>query len=145
MREENVHVIQNDDKVYNCRIGTDTRSTTRVSEFLELSMNFVDCSFGADTTDEKTAGATWLRASELRGVKHNPKLYCNVEPNDIEQGQIGDDCWLMTAIASVAEFPLFIQENLIITPGLSPDGKVGGSGWVCGCGWAWSVCGCTHS
>ena len=66
------------------------------------ALPYVDSTFGATTADEATADAdAWLRASELPGVAHDPRLYCTVEPNDVLQGGIGD-CWLMTAIASVS-------------------------------------------
>ncbi len=48
----------------------------------------------------------WVRPSEL-GLT---QLFNEgVDPNDIIQGHVGD-CWLMSAIGSLAKFPKFIQE-----------------------------------
>jgi len=45
----------------------------------------------------------WKRASELPKRGGAAKLFDSVHPNDIAQGQLGD-CWLMAALAGIAEF-----------------------------------------
>ena len=49
-------------------------------------------------------------------------LFNGIEPNDVMQGSLGD-CWLMSAIAAIAEFPSFIQSELFVTQALASDGK----------------------
>lgn len=67
----------------------------------------VDHDFPADQSslgsDKECA---WVRAPHLLTT---PRLFSdNLEPNDIMQGALGD-CWLMTAIAGLAEFPRVVE------------------------------------
>ena len=76
---------------------------------------FVDPDFPADQSSiGSDKPACWVRAPHLL---ETPRLFSDsLEPNDICQGALGD-CWLMTAIAGLAEFPsvveaLFVQQDL---------------------------------
>ena len=53
----------------------------------------------------------WLRALSLHA---RPTLFADVEPSDACQG-IVDNCWLMSAMCAVAEFPSYIKNNLFVT------------------------------
>lgn len=62
----------------------------------------------------------WKRSEEI--FTKAPTLFSGgVEPGDISQGQLGD-CWLMSAIAGLAEFPGAIQK-CFITKEYHPLGK----------------------
>lgn len=61
---------------------------------------------------------TWKRASAI----YNP-LYIfedGVEPNDINQGQLGD-CYYLAALSSLAEFPERVQ-NMFVTKNVNKAG-----------------------
>ncbi len=66
----------------------------------------------------------WLLASHLAGFKDEAKLslFEHVEPSDVMQGALGD-CWLMAALAAVAEFPHYVQKNTIQERAVSKEGK----------------------
>ncbi|CAD7948367.1 unnamed protein product [Amoebophrya sp. A25] len=49
----------------------------------------------------------WYRARDIHDTDFPVKLFDNVEPNDCIQGGLGD-CWLLAALAVVAEYPDFI-------------------------------------
>jgi len=62
----------------------------------------------------------WYRAADLnRGAKE--VLWGEIHPTDIRQGELGD-CWLIAAIASLAEYPEFIK-GAFQTTELNPHGK----------------------
>lgn len=61
----------------------------------------------------------WVRALALSS---SPKLFDKSEPTDACQGHLGD-CWLIAAIAAVAEFPNYIRDEIFITKQASPDGQ----------------------
>ena len=58
-------------------------------------------------------------SSSLKGAP--PKLFDAIEPVDVCQGALGD-CWLLAAVAAVAEFPNFIKSEVFITQEFNPDG-----------------------
>jgi len=51
-----------------------------------------------------------------------PPLFDKVEPTDVCQGSLGD-CWLLAAIAAVAEFPSFIEDEVFVTKAFNPEGS----------------------
>jgi hypothetical protein len=58
------------------------------------------------------AEMAWKRPTDyLPPNKHHEiSLFCNgVDPNDIDQGQLGD-CWLLCSIAALAEFPTKVED-----------------------------------
>jgi len=69
-------------------------------------------------------GGGWARPGRGQGIGdavQNLALISGIDPNDLDQGQIGD-CWLISAFAALAEFPWSIQS--LIQPGhLALDGK----------------------
>ena len=70
--------------------------------------------------DGKMVECVWLRALE---TSTHPVLFGeDTEPADICQGKVGD-CWLVAAIAAVAEFPHYLEDHVFKTKDLSPDGK----------------------
>ena len=62
----------------------------------------------------------WRRASEIASNKDGQTyiFHDGIEPNDVSQGKLGN-CWLLAAIASLAEFPGAI-ENCFISYGTNP-------------------------
>ncbi|KAL1507545.1 hypothetical protein AB1Y20_007166 [Prymnesium parvum] len=56
----------------------------------------------------------WVRGPALLPPSELPQLFNRIEPDDILQGALGD-CWLLAAIAAVAEFPEYIAKHLFIT------------------------------
>eukprot|EP00435_Cladocopium_sp_Y103_P052703 s239_g16.t1 len=64
----------------------------------------------------------WVRAIYLRGHQEQPVLFEDMEPASVCQGGIGD-CWLIAAIASVAEFPSHIKDHLFSVKEVSQEGR----------------------
>lgn len=63
----------------------------------------------------------WRRAPAL--TVNEPTLFGeNTEPADICQGRVGD-CWLIAAIAAVAEFPHYLEDQVFARKELAEDGK----------------------
>lgn len=75
----------------------------------------------------------WVRGVQLNAGFGHALLYDRVEPCDVVQGAIGN-CWLMCAIAAVAEFPHFIKENVINEKSITSDGKYSVNLYNCGFG-----------
>ena len=50
----------------------------------------------------------WVRASELCQTGKMYLFQDGIEPGDVVQGALGD-CWLMAALAALAEFPGAIE------------------------------------
>lgn len=59
--------------------------------------------------DDRGPQLLWLRGPQIFGQPSVPVVSGTIEPNDIKQGQLGD-CWLMCALAAVAEFPELVQK-----------------------------------
>ena len=64
----------------------------------------------------------WIRAARLQPKGEPSRLYNGIEPSDIMQGSLGD-CWLLSALAAVAEFPEYIEDRMVVERGLNKDGK----------------------
>jgi hypothetical protein len=66
----------------------------------------------------------WRRANEICKLaegEHIRLFSGKIEPGDIGQGQLGD-CWLMTSLACLAEFPGAIQ-HVFLTDEYNPRGR----------------------
>jgi calpain-15 len=64
-------------------------------------------------------GVGWMRLSEM--FDNEAIFKDDVDPDDICQGFLGD-CWLLSSIACLAEFPEVIQ-SLFVTKEVTEDGK----------------------
>lgn len=110
------------------------RDDNQIRKLLESQTirGFVDSAFpprlesigeGEDAPEEEVE---WVRGPMLSictGEEQNMvKLYDKIEPQDIMQGALGD-CWLLAALAQIAEFPEFIENNILKERKLNPEGK----------------------
>ncbi|CUI14920.1 calpain-like cysteine peptidase, putative [Bodo saltans] len=101
-----------------------SRGSKDIQRILEACVRqgvpFVDVAFpplqaslyrsGVDT--RAIAETAWKRPTDyLPASEHNRiSLFCNgVDPNDIDQGQLGD-CWLLCSIAALAEFGSKVED-----------------------------------
>ena len=97
-----------------------------VNKFTPLSnpqAGFVDTEFDAVSKSlgkTITVNANWMRGTHLR-QKEIMTLFDKIEPNDILQGGLGD-CWLLSALASLAEFPSSLK-NVFTEDTIKEDGK----------------------
>jgi hypothetical protein len=87
---------------------------------------FTDAAFPANDTSAGKAGVKWARISEIKlkgkgGETKLSRLFSNIEPGDIAQGQLGD-CWLLAALATLAERQHLIM-NCFLTTHYNPRGK----------------------
>lgn len=64
----------------------------------------------------------WIRPTVLNPPGEPLDLFNGIDPNDIMQGALGD-CWLLSAVSALAEFPAFIEDSLFVTKRLSPTGR----------------------
>eukprot|EP00448_Togula_jolla_P038000 CAMPEP_0170640680 /NCGR_PEP_ID=MMETSP0224-20130122/40359_1 /TAXON_ID=285029 /ORGANISM="Togula jolla, Strain CCCM 725" /LENGTH=936 /DNA_ID=CAMNT_0010971213 /DNA_START=32 /DNA_END=2842 /DNA_ORIENTATION=+ len=72
---------------------------------------FTDPDFPAESSsigNNKHKDADWRRIKEIQGVTNPPKLFGNIEADGVEQGELGD-CWLLAALACIADFPGHIE------------------------------------
>lgn len=78
---------------------------------------------GSSVGPEDAKKVEWRRLDELMSDEgHKPQLFEGpIEAKDVSQGQIGD-CWLMSTIAALCEYPAVIR-NLFITKRYSTYGK----------------------
>jgi calpain-15 len=77
------------------------------------------------------ANAKWVRLDDLVSVEMQdgdtkapmkPQLFFDgITPSDVHQGGLGD-CWLMSAIAAISEFPEVIK-HIFVTKRFTPYGK----------------------
>jgi len=104
---------------------------------------FKDSEFPYNDSNSGKANTKWARLSEINvtidsssplsglvpGVNSEQnktttkitKLFNSISPNDIAQGALGD-CWLLAALATLAEHPHLIQ-NAFLTRSFDPRGK----------------------
>ncbi|CAJ1347827.1 unnamed protein product [Effrenium voratum] len=93
--------------------STDANQTKR---FVDPEFPHSDKSLGKDWGDIEWARVIWLGPSSM-------ELFKNLEPAHVCQGAMGD-CWLIAAIAAVAEFPNYVRDQLFCgTSELTEDGK----------------------
>lgn len=67
----------------------------------------------------------WVRAVELskqRTEDREPLLLGDPEPQDARQGGLGN-CWLISSISGLAEFPGYLEEQVFVTKEISVHGK----------------------
>ena len=89
---------------------------------------FTDPEFWPDSSSvgcSKTAWRSgepelWVRARVL-GDPEEVLLFDGIQPQDVLQGDLGD-CWLMSALASLAEYPQQIRK-LFKTKHITKDGR----------------------
>lgn len=101
---------------------------------MEVNWNFVDIEFppvesslypSSEASPIKQK-VVWKRPKDFMVVDKKKGLNApdvfdkKIEPNDIKQGTLGD-CWLMSALASLAEMP-YLVERLFITQKYNTDG-----------------------
>ena len=75
------------------------------------------------TGEEKQV--VWERALKLskeRTVCYEPVLFGDITPADALQGAVGN-CWMIAALAQLAEFPGYIKEHIFVTKEVSLEGK----------------------
>jgi len=66
----------------------------------------------------------WGRPARNEGVGdllQCPNMIHSIDPNDLEQGGLGD-CWLISTFAALAEFPNSI-ESIVYPKAISPEGR----------------------
>jgi hypothetical protein len=92
-----------------------------------------DHAFSCTNENAGSTQVSWVRLQDMdtgnhnnnssKGAKNtsNPKLFQDINPCDLAQGQLGD-CWLIAALATLAEKPSFIL-NAFITRSYNPRGK----------------------
>ena len=65
----------------------------------------------------------WRRLSDKSYWPLRPcKLFDDQAPCDLKQGSLGN-CWLVSQIAALGEFDVWLKERIFQTKELSPDGK----------------------
>ena len=74
----------------------DNKQEFRSSELADLS------------TTEINNKVEWIRANQLCSTGKMYLFQDGIEPSDVVQGALGD-CWLMAALAALAEFPGAIE------------------------------------
>eukprot|EP00929_Paragymnodinium_shiwhaense_P121133 TRINITY_DN9326_c0_g1_i4.p1 TRINITY_DN9326_c0_g1~~TRINITY_DN9326_c0_g1_i4.p1 ORF type:complete len:377 (-),score=57.00 TRINITY_DN9326_c0_g1_i4:778-1827(-) len=99
--------------------------------------NSVDCQFDTyvfkksvptahdmDLYEDDFSEQDWCRPGRQEGLAdgfRELRLFAGVDPNDLHQGKLGD-CWLLSAMAALAEFPDAVMD-LFDRTSLSDDGK----------------------
>ena len=76
-----------------------------VNSFVDMDFPPQDSSLGSPEFAANYQ-VQWKRPVEF--MQGEIKVFDNIEPNDIIQGQLGD-CWFLCAVACLAEFPVLIQ------------------------------------
>jgi hypothetical protein len=104
--------------------------------FCKQLLTFVDGDFPCSDENGGGTGIKWRRIHELAipaAVDKMPttgssnkvatigRLFDGIDPSDIAQGQLGD-CWLLAALATLAEKPQYIQ-NCFVTRSFNPRGQ----------------------
>ena len=63
-----------------------------------------------------------MKLSKERTVCYEPVLFGDITPADALQGAVGN-CWMIAALAQLAEFPGYIKEHIFVTKEVSLEGK----------------------
>jgi len=87
--------------------------------FVDTSFPASDVSLGSSLVPD--GGATWIRAPDINRDQEDEVLG-EVKPTALCQGRVGD-CWLISAVACVAEFPDAIRKVFKNVKRLSPIGR----------------------
>lgn len=92
-------------------------------EPLKSCLAFRDREFQCNDENAGGKNIQWLRLQNISCLnsKTASRLFDNIEPADIAQGQLGD-CWLLAALATLSERPELIQ-NAFATLSFNPRGK----------------------
>lgn len=64
----------------------------------------------------------FVRAPRLVSALGPPRLFSDIEPGDVMQGALGD-CWLLAAFSALAEFPGYLQREVLREQELSTNGS----------------------
>jgi calpain-15 len=90
-------------------------------------INFVDDQFppaARSIGNENKSVSRWLRIGDVVCREKKKKtawmIMLNPQPNDIEQGHLGD-CWLMAALALITERPRMLS-HILLTPTVNKEG-----------------------
>lgn len=93
-----------------------------------VDSDFPPCAQSLGKTKQDSGNIEWIRLEDLFSAAPEGQppqraqlFHAGVEPSDVHQGGLGD-CWLMSSIAALAEFPAVIK-NLFITKRYSTYGK----------------------
>lgn len=86
--------------------------------FKDKNFDAIPSSIGIDEYNN----APWIKATKLHYKKSEFKLFNMVEPNDVIQGSVGS-CWLLCALAALAEFPSYYERHVFNTKEINQIGK----------------------
>jgi len=103
-------------------------------DIIDVAGTYVDSDFPPQQSSigRQVGECEWIRGTALGLGK--PMLYSTIEPRDVMQGALGD-CWLLAALAALAEFPGYIQDHVLMDRDVTPDGKYTVRLYDIGTGW----------
>lgn len=84
--------------------------------FSDAEFPATEASLGADVATR--VEVAWKRSNQ---ISSDPVVFRNVTPSDARQGALGD-CWLISSIAAVAEFPGVIN-HMFVDQEINDEGK----------------------
>lgn len=94
-----------------------------LAQCVQAGIPFVDTTYPpqqeslsrAKVDSRQVAPTAWRRPKDFLPAEHRGTIAVfigGISPNDIDQGQLGD-CWLLCAMAAVAEFPAKIKDMFV--------------------------------
>jgi hypothetical protein len=93
--------------------------------YVDRSFAARDDSIGPELLDCVPERIEWMRPHDLFAdsfwQKAHAHLFNTIEPTDIKQGNLGD-CWLLSSLAALAEFPEVVQ-YCFVDDDVNPSGK----------------------